>query len=428
ATQLAGILLASQLPQLLFTPIAGALVDRWDRRWAMILADAGAGIGTLALASLLFFDSLEIWHLYIILSVSGVFQSFQWPAYGAATTLLVPKQDYTRAAGLVQLSEALGQVFAPAIAGLLLVLGGLTLVIALDVISFLFAVTTLLLVRFPAPKESEEGKEARGSLFDEAKFGFTYIRRRQGLFVLLWYFAALNLVFGFMGVVIFPVILGFADAQAMGNVFSIGAIGMVIGSVIMSAWKGPQHLVRGLILAVVGLGVGLVLIGLRADLVWVTVAAFLGFLSIPFGNGFSQAIWQRKVDPDVQGRVFAVRRTIAQGTGPIALIAAGPLVDRLFEPALAANGSLAGSVGELIGTGPGRGAAFFMILMGLASITISLAAYSHPRLRNLEKELPDVIDPDGASPEETRPGMDQDEDAPTGSRIPNPVESTGPIG
>ena len=399
ATQLAGILLASQLPQVLFTPIAGALVDRWDRRWAMILSDFGAGLGTLAMVLLLALDSLQIWHLYIILSISGIFQSFQWPAYGAATTLLVPKENYTRAAGLVQLAEALGQVFAPAIAGFLLVVGGLELVIAVDVVTFVFAVTTLLLVRFPAPEESEAGKESKGSLLAEARFGFTYIRRRPGLFVLLWYFASLNLVFGFMGVVIFPVILGFADAQAMGNVFSIGAIGMVIGSVIMSAWKGPQHLVRGLIIAVIGLGAGLVLVGLRPNIVWVTVAAFVGFISIPFGNGFSQAIWQRKVDPDVQGRVFAVRRTLAQGTGPLALIAAGPLLDQIFEPALLPGGSLAGSVGEVIGTGPGRGAAFFMILMGLAAILISIAAYSYPRLRNLETELPDAVDPDDPVPE-----------------------------
>lgn len=425
ATQLAGILLASQLPQVLFTPIAGALVDRWDRRWAMILSDAGAGIGTLAMALLLAFDSLQIWHLYIILSVSGIFQSFQWPAYGAATTLLVPKENYTRAAGLVQLAEALGQVFAPAIAGLLLVLGGLTLVITIDVISFLFAVTTLLFVRFPAPEESAAGKEAKGSLLSEARFGFTYIRRRPGLFVLLWYFSALNLVFGFMGVVIFPVILGFADAQAMGNVFSIGAIGMVIGSIIMSTWKGPQHLVRGLILAVIGLGTGLVLIGLRPSILWVTVAAFLGFLSIPFGNGFSQAIWQRKVDPDVQGRVFAVRRTIAQGTGPLALIAAGPLVDHLFEPALQPGGSLAGTVGDVIGTGAGRGAAFFMILMGLASIAISLAAYSYPRLRNLESELPDAVDPDEESADEVQTGPLEDEVATAATEIPQPVDAAG---
>ena len=406
ATQLAGILLASQLPQVLFTPIAGALVDRWDRRMAMLLSDAGAGLGTLLIAALLAFDSLQVWHLYVILSVSGIFQSFQWPAYTAATTLLVPKDDYTRAAGMVQLAEAFGQVIAPALAGLLLVAGGLAVVIAVDVVTFLVAVITLLLVRFPAPRESEAGKEGAGSLISEARYGLTYIRRRKGLMVLLGYFAALNLVFGFLGVVFFPLVLGFASEQAVGNVISLGAVGMVIGSIVMSAWKGPQRLVRGLVIASLGLSLGLVLVGLRPSLVLVTAAAFVTFLSIPFGSGFSQAIWQRKTDPDVQGRVFAVRRTLAQITSPLGIVLAGPLLDNIFEPAMSPDGALAGSMGALIGTGPGRGAALLMMTVGVLSALISIVAYAHPRLRHLEDELPDVVDPE-AEPETGQPATDQ---------------------
>lgn len=391
ATKLAGILLASQLPQIVVTPFAGALVDRWDRRWAMILADAGAGLGTLAIALLLGFDRLEIWHLYVLLSIAGIFQSMQWPAYSAATSLLVPKESYTRAAGLVQLAEALGQVFAPALAGVLLVAGGLTAVIAVDVATFAVAVASLLMVRFPRPEISEAGSAAAGSLLTEARFGFTYIRQRRGLLVLLVYFAVLNLVFGFVGVVLFPLLLGFASEQAVGGIMSLGAVGMVIGSVIMSSWKGPERLVRGLLIAVTPAGVGLILMGLRPSVPFVTAAVFLAFAAMPFGNGFSQALWQRKVDPDVQGRVFAVRRTLGQIMGPVALIAAGPLLDLVFEPALADSGSLAGSVGSVIGTGPGRGAAFMVILMGAAAMLVSVAAYSYPRLRYLEDELPDAI-------------------------------------
>ncbi len=391
ATQLAGILLASQLPQIVVTPFAGALVDRWDRRWAMILSDTGAGIGTMVIALLLGFDRLEIWHLYVILSFSGLFQSLQWPAYSSATTLLVPKENYTRAAGLVQLAEALGQVFAPALAGVLLFAGGLAAVIAVDVATFVVAVASLLVVRFPRPEVSEAGSEAGGSLVAGARFGFSYIRQRPGLLVLLLYFAALNLLFGFVGVVLFPLLLGFASEQAVGAIMSLGAVGMVMGSVIMSSWKGPERLVRGLLIAVVPLGLGLILMGLRPSVPFVTGAAFLGFAAMPFGNSFSQALWQRKVDPDVQGRVFAVRRTLAGIMGPVALIAAGPLLDLVFEPALADGGSLAGSVGAVIGTGPGRGAGFMMILMGVAAILVSVVAYSYPRLRYLEDELPDAI-------------------------------------
>ncbi len=395
-TKLSFVLLASQAPQILFTPIAGALVDRWDRRWAMILADTGAGIGTLAIALLLFTDNLEIWHLYVALGFSGIFQSFQWPAYSAATTLLVSKEQYGRAAGMVQMAEAVGQVIAPAVAGALLVFGGLETVIFIDVVSFLAAVATLLVVRFPQPEKSEAGAAAKGSLLSEARFGWTYIKQRHGLLALLVYFSSVNLIFGFFGVLVFPLILGFADEVAMGNTFTAAGVGMVIGSLVMSTWGGPKRRVYGVLGGDVVLGIALILFGIRPSLVPVVIGGVIGFFVIPIANGSSQALWQAKVEPDIQGRVFAVRRVLAQIAGPVAMLMAGPLADRVFEPLLQEDGALADTVGSVIGVGPGRGIAFLFIILGGLSIVFTLIAFMYPRLRNLEDEIPDY-DEVGAS-------------------------------
>jgi len=389
ATRLSFVLLASQLPQLLFTPIAGALVDRWDRRWAMILSDTGAGIGTLVIAVLLFTDNLELWHLYVALSVSGVFQSFQWPAYSAAVTLLVSKEQYGRASGMIQMAEAVGQVIAPALAGAALAFGGLETVIFIDVVSFLFAVTTLLAVRFPKPKQSRAGAESKGSLLSEARYGWTYIKQRPGLLALLAYFSSINLVFGFVGVLIFPLVLGFADEVAMGNAFTAAGLGMVLGSILMSAWGGPKKRVYGVLGGDLILGISLVIFGLRPSLIAIVIGGVTAFFVIPIANASSQAIWQAKVDPDVQGRVFAVRRVLAQIAGPVAMLLAGPLADSVFEPLLQEGGSLAGSVGRFIGVGPGRGIALLFMILGGISIVFTLIAYMYPRLRNLEDETPD---------------------------------------
>jgi MFS family permease len=155
ATQLAFIILASRVPALFVSPFAGALIDRWDRRWAMLLSDGGAAVGTLAIMLLLLTNSLELWHLYVALAVSGVFQAFQFPAYGAAITLMVDKDDYARASGFVQLAGSVGRVVAPAAAAAIVVWVGLTPLFIVDFVTFLVAVATLLSVRFPAVEPSE---------------------------------------------------------------------------------------------------------------------------------------------------------------------------------------------------------------------------------------------------------------------------------
>jgi DHA3 family macrolide efflux protein-like MFS transporter len=388
-TQLSFVLLASQVPQLIMTPLAGALVDRWDRRWAMILSDTGAGVATLIIAALIATDSLQVWHLYPLLAFASVFQAFQWPAYSAATTLLVPKEQYGRAAGLVQLAEALGQVIAPVVAGAVLALAGLSAVIFIDVVTFVFAVGTLLVVRFPQPERSAAGEEGAGSLWDEVRFGFTYLRRRRGLLVLLVYFAGLNLTLGATGVAFFPLVLGFASEAAAGAVVSIASVGMVVGSLAMSAWGGPIPRIRGVFIGAVVLGLGLAAAGLRPSFALVAFGGFVAFSVLPMANGSSQAIWQAKVEPDVQGRVFAVRRLVAQATGPVAILLVGPFIDGVLGPAMAVDGSLAGSFGQVIGTGAGRGAALMLTILGLATVALTVVAYLYRPLREVEEDLPD---------------------------------------
>jgi hypothetical protein len=111
---------------------------------------------------------------------------------------------------------------------------------------------------------------------------------------------------------------------------------------------------------------------------------------LPIINGSSQALWQTKVAADLQGRVFAVRRMIAQSIQPISMLLAGPLADRVFEPLLVEGGPLSSSIGSIIGVGDGRGTALMFILLGSLVMLFSVMAYSHPRIRKVEDELPDA--------------------------------------
>jgi hypothetical protein len=166
---------------------------------------------------------------------------------------------------------------------------------------------------------------------------------------------------------------------------------MLFGSMLMSAWGGPKRRINGVLGFQLLTGLCFILAGLRPSAQLIAVAAFFFFFSLPFINGSSQAIWQSKIAPQVQGRVFAVRRMIAWSSVPFSYLIAGPLAEYVFEPLLAAEGPLASTVGRLIGAGPGRGIGFLFIIMGILTLLIVLAGYSYPRLRHLEDEVADAV-------------------------------------
>jgi hypothetical protein len=138
---------------------------------------------------------------------------------------------------------------------------------------------------------------------------------------------------------------------------------------------------------------------IHANIVLIAVMLFGLLFTAPIINGCSQVVWQSKTPLNVQGRVFAVRRMIAFSCTPVAYLLVGPLVDKLFEPALAEGGALAGSVGRIIGVGPGRGIAFLFICLGAVVVIVAAAGGLYPRLRNVEEELPDAF-PEAAPREE----------------------------
>jgi DHA3 family macrolide efflux protein-like MFS transporter len=383
------ISLFTTLPGILFSPFAGALADRWDRRRTLILADSGSGLVSLSIALLLYFHRLEIWHIYVLMGISSTCSALQWPAYVSATTLLVSKRDFSRAAGLRNLAQAASDLLAPMLGGLILAMAGIYMVLVVDFATFLAGIGTLLLVRIPKPQESSEGRAAQGSLLRETALGWTYVRRRSGLLLLLLLAPLCNLAQGTVRVLAAPMVLAFTSAAALGTALSIAGSGVLVGSLLMSAWRGPRRRVDGVLGFTVLCGLAMVLAGLRPSLVLFTIAGFLYFFGFVVSGTCGQALWQVKVDPDLQGRVSAVRRMVGWSTFPIAYAASGPLVDRVFSPMLMPGGALVGSVGRVLGIGPGRGAALLLICMGLLLVLIALGGYLFPRLRNIEAELPD---------------------------------------
>lgn len=389
-TQFALILLSGALPRILFSPLAGVLADRWDRRWLMLLSDAGAGLSVLAVALLYFAHHLAVWQIYVATALGAACNAFQVPAYVAVTTLLVPSRQLGRVNGLLQLGLAAQDVLSPPIAGLListLQIGG---VLMIDVGTFVFAILTLLVVRFPATPATVEGQTGRGSMRDEMLSGWTYIARRPGLFGLLLFYAATSFLSGMIAALIYPLVLTFASATALSVVIAVAGSGMLLSSLVMSAWRGPQRRVAGVLAGEAIFGIGLMLIGLRPAILLIALGAFIAHISLPLSYVTNQTIWQAKVAPDAQGRVFAIRQMVGRAATPLAYLLAGPLADGIFNPLLAAHGPLAGNVGRLLGVGAGRGIGLIFVFMGALALAFTGIGMLSPRLRLVEQEIPDT--------------------------------------
>lgn len=390
------------LPNILIGPISGALVDRWDRRKAMLFSDSGSALCTLIIFILLTMGKLELWHIYILLMISSSFATFQWPAYSAAMTLLVPKKQLGRANGMVQMAEGMAQILAPVTAGVLIGIILLQGVIMIDLATFLFAFVTLMIVRIPKPEATVEGQAGKGSILTEAFYGWKYIRTRAGLFALLVFFASLNFLTSIGTVLLTPLVLSLSTPAILGLLTSTAGLGFLAGSLVMSVWGGPKRKMLGIYIPHVIMAFSLFILGFTMNLWILGVGAFLAFCSMPISHSCTQVIWQRKTAPDIQGRVFSFRRVIAFSSIPLAYLAAGPLADNVFNPLLIEGGKLAGSVGKLIGVGPGRGIGLIYILLGLFILIATAVAFSYTHLRNVEDELPDVI-PEAISEATSKP-------------------------
>jgi MFS transporter, DHA3 family, macrolide efflux protein len=387
-------------PMLIISPLAGALVDRSNRKLMMMISDLASGLATIAILAFYLTGRLDLWPLYIANGFMGLFQAFQWPAFSAAITTMLPKEQYGRANGLMALAESGSGILAPILAGALLAFIGLGGILAIDIASFVIAILALLIVHVPQPQTTQVGEASKGSLWQESIFGFHYILKRPSLLGLQIVFLVGNFLATIAFTLAAPMILSRTgnNELALGTVNSIGAIGGVLGGVIMSAWGGTRRKVHGVLSGWALSGVFTSLFGLARSIpVWAATEFASGAIG-PWINSSNQAIWQAKVAPDVQGRVFSIRRLIAWISTPAATLVAGPLADYVMEPAMQPDGKLAPVFGPLVGVGPGAGIALIIIVSGFLIMLVGLGGYTIRVIREAEVILADHDEPPAELP------------------------------
>lgn len=377
------------VPGILLSPIAGTFIDRYNRRTIMLFADLVAGFSTLFIIAIISSNQLTIWHIYLVTAINASANAFQFPAYSALIAQIVPKQYLPRANGLVSLGESISGMGAPVIAGFIVGTFGLGVVLLIDVVTFLFAVGTLLFIRVPDVEGNEKQKSESINVWSDVKMGWSFIIQRQGLRALLLFTVVLGII-AIPELLLTPLVLSFASETALGFVLGAGGLGFLVGSLLITLSGGPKHLILGVVAIEFITGIATVVMAVKASIPLIAMAVFVHYFTFAVSATASTTIWQRKVPQALHGRVFTLQRMINWLALPIVLILAGPLVDNVFEPFMQSGSPLANQVGTVIGVGEGRGIALIMVISGSLNVLLAVVAISYRPLRQLETLLPDA--------------------------------------
>jgi MFS transporter, DHA3 family, macrolide efflux protein len=388
-TALALVGFFSQLPRLIVTSFAGIAVDRFNRKFLMLLGEVAALLCTLAIATLFLTKQLQVWHLYCAVIVYGGFGQLQLLAYSTSIALLVPKEQYTRAESMGSAVGYSAAIFAPALSGNLYPTIGLPGIFAIDLVTFAASLVTLLIARIPQPQPSES--QSSENLWQNLTFGFRYIWSKPSLTAMVIAFSLFAIPSDLSKVLFSPMILARTggDAQILGNVTTAAGVGGVLGAVLLSVWGGFDRRIYGMLFGFVGHGFFKVILGfVQTPILWMG-SSFLASLHIPLFYSSSNAIWYSKVPPHLQGRVLGADQTIGVIVSSVTPLLGGVLADRVFEPAMRSNGQFSAIFAPIFGTGAGAGIALLYTMMSILIVLVGVGGYFVRSLREVESLLPD---------------------------------------
>jgi DHA3 family macrolide efflux protein-like MFS transporter len=334
ATVLATATLVALLPQIFFSPIAGTLVDRWNRRVVMIAADALGALATLVLVLLFAFHAAHVWHIYVIMLVRSLGGAFHWPAMQASTSLMVPKDQLSRISGLNQMLWGAMSIIAPPLGALLLDVLPMQGVLAIDIVTASIAIAIISVLAIPQPERKNKAEnEPKPSVFQDLREGLRYVRGWPGLMIILFMATMINFLFN-PAFSLLPLLVTDhfgGKAMELGWMNSAWGVGVISGGALLSIWGGFKRKLYTSMTGLIGMGLAVAVIGLSPSSAFALalVAMVIGGIMNPITNGPLQAVLQSSVAPDMQGRVFTLVTASATAMSPLSLMVAGPVSDAL---------------------------------------------------------------------------------------------------
>lgn len=382
ATATALVSLLALLPTVLLGPVAGVLADRYDRRMMMILGDGLSALGLFYILFCLMRGEAGLVNICIGVTVSSVFASLLEPSYRATITDLIPKEQYAKASGLVQMAGSAKYLISPFLAGLLMKFSEITLILCIDIGTFFI---TVLATLFVARSAKQEKKATRERFLTELAEGLYILRSKPGIIQLVFLSALVCFFLTFIQTLCTPMILAFTDEAALGTAETICALGMLVSSLLIGVFFIKGSYVRTLARAFFGIGVFMILFGLRENILLITVSGFLFFMCLPFANTCLDILVRQNIPNEAQGRAWGMIGLISQIGYVAANAVIGFLTDYVFDPALREGGIFYRNIGKVIGTGTGRGAALLIIVGGFCMCILTPYIYHSSKIRSLEE-------------------------------------------
>jgi len=375
----------SYVPYILMSIFAGALSDRWDKKKTMLACDAFAAAATLCVLLLLGTGRLEIWHLYAINAINGLMNTVQRPAADVAITLITPKEYYQQASAARSMTNSVVDLLSPVLATALLAGIGLEAVIVVDLCTFMFAFTALaLLIRIPQADAQEE----KESLLKLAGEGLRFLHEHAGVLHLILLFAGINLIASMYNAALPAMILSVPGGgeAALAMVSTVTGVATLMGGAVAAMLPRPKSRIRAIVLSLLlSMSTENFCLAFGKTLpVW-CLGAVLGWIAIPYMNANLDPVMRTSIPVNMQGRVYSCRNTLQFFTIPLGYFLGGALVDRVFEPLMAAQA--AGSVlTSVFGSGKGSGASVLFALIGLAGVAVVGLFALDREIWKLEKE------------------------------------------
>jgi DHA3 family macrolide efflux protein-like MFS transporter len=316
------------LPQIIITPFAGVLIDRWNRKVVIAVSDSVQALTTFFIIILFWLNAQNVWLIILINSIRGACQAFHWPSINAIIPIMIPKKHLSRMNAINYLFTGVMNTIGPVIGSTFLEFLRIQEILWIDVITYVIAIIPLVLITIPKIKIKDSQEYAK-SFFNELKEGFTFLSLVPGLLILLFVATLINF-FGQPFSTLMPyfvTIIHSGSALDLGFVMASIQAGMFVGAIIVMIKKNWKHKVFIIFAGILIGDIGHLVITF-APLTNYSVISFGGFIFafvIPFINTMFLTILQTSIPPHAQGRVMSIAITIAAFVSPLGMILSGTL-------------------------------------------------------------------------------------------------------